>query len=212
MQALAKEVGKCRSLVTPYFAHYSVGILPEQIYADGWAIGYDDRFPKSTRLQQAFVFARFSEHENLYAHPLVSPFYLIPLKLLSYFSSLQDFIPVIDSVAEKVVQIDFPPSYKRAADGSAELSVPTTGPYPLSEASLTKSNRERVPPPLTPFEFLPDLLQQSDPTHKPRDDIKPLHVLQPEGVSFKMDGHVLEWQKWKMHVCSSSRYSLSLGI
>ncbi|KAH9960369.1 hypothetical protein BGW80DRAFT_1363628 [Lactifluus volemus] len=28
----------------------------------------------------------------------------------------------------------------------------------------------------------------------------PLHVVQPEGVSFKMDRHVLEWQKWKMHI------------
>lgn len=33
---------------------------------------------------------------------------------------------------------------------------------------------------------------------KLRDDVKPLHVVQPEGVSFKMDGNVLEWQKWKV--------------
>jgi hypothetical protein len=31
--------------------------------------------------------------------------------------------------------------------------------------------------------------------------LKPLHIVQPEGVSFKIDGHVLEWQGWKMHVC-----------
>ena len=37
-----------------------------------------------------------------------------------------------------------------------------------------------------------------------RDDIKPLHVVQPEGVSFKMDGNVLEWQKWKMHIGGSA--------
>ena len=36
--------------------------------------------------------------------------------------------------------------------------------------------------------------------HHPRTDVKPLHVVQPEGVSFKMDGHVLEWQNWKMHI------------
>lgn len=126
----------------------------------------------------------------------------------TYAASLQDFIPVIDSVNEKVIQIDFPPTYKRIADGSAELSVSTTEAFPLSEDSFAKSNRERIPPPLQPFEFLPDLLRQSDATHKPRDDIKPLHVLQPEGVSFKMDGHVLEWQKWKMHVCSSRLLAL----
>lgn len=51
--------------------HAPLGILPEQIYCDGWSIGYDDRFPHSQRVQQAFVYARFGEHENLYAHPMV---------------------------------------------------------------------------------------------------------------------------------------------
>lgn len=35
---------------------------------------------------------------------------------------------------------------------------------------------------------------------KPREDIKPLHILQPEGVSFSMNGNELEWQNWKMHI------------
>jgi hypothetical protein len=46
-------------------------VKPEELYADGWAIGYDERFPKSKRIQQALLFARFSEHDNLYAHPMV---------------------------------------------------------------------------------------------------------------------------------------------
>jgi len=33
-----------------------------------------------------------------------------------------------------------------------------------------------------------------------RGGIKPLHITQPDGVSFKMDGNVLEWQNWKMHI------------
>ena len=53
------------------------GVDPEHIRADGWAIGYDERFPLSSRIQQALVFARYSEHDNLYAHPMVctSPLY-----------------------------------------------------------------------------------------------------------------------------------------
>jgi Cu2+-containing amine oxidase len=47
------------------------GIEPDQLRADGWAIGYDERFPKKQRIQQALLFARLSQHENLYAHPLV---------------------------------------------------------------------------------------------------------------------------------------------
>ncbi|KAI6116769.1 copper amine oxidase [Pisolithus croceorrhizus] len=142
VQALAKEVGA----------------ELHQIFADGWAIGWDDRFPKGQRLQQALLFARFSQHDNLYAHPL-------------------DFVPVIDSLARKVVHIDFPPSWKKKGGGDVELPVSTTQPQSLSDESFSVANRAH--------------------------DLKPLHVVQPEGVSFKMKGHVLEWQKWKMHVAYS---------
>lgn len=47
------------------------GVSPDQIFCDGWAIGYDERFPQKRRVQQALVFARYSEHDNLYAHPMV---------------------------------------------------------------------------------------------------------------------------------------------
>lgn len=33
-----------------------------------------------------------------------------------------------------------------------------------------------------------------------RKDIKPINITQPEGVSFKVDGRVIEWQNWKVHV------------
>ena len=68
----------------------------------------------------------------------------------------------------------------------------------LSEDSFDTTGRKRVPPPQKSYDFLPDLLEKEG--KKFRDDIKPLHVIQPEGVSFKMDGNVIEWQKWKMHI------------
>jgi primary-amine oxidase len=169
-----------------------VGILPEQLCCDGWAIGYDERFPQKQRLQQALVFARYSEHDNLYAHPM-------------------DFIPVIDSNKEKVIHIDFPTVYKKESDGSVKSSASTTIAPPLSEDALKSANRERIPPSRTSHDFLPDLIAQSNPNFKVRDDIKPLHILQPEGVSFKMNGHELEWQKWKMHVAFSHREGIVLS-
>lgn len=33
-----------------------------------------------------------------------------------------------------------------------------------------------------------------------RKDIKPINVTQPEGVSFKVEGRIIEWQNWKVHV------------
>ncbi|KAL1761840.1 copper amine oxidase [Schizophyllum commune] len=170
-----------------------VGIEPDQIVCDGWSIGYDPRFPQQERVQQALVFARFGEHENLYAHPM-------------------DFIPVLDSNAEKVLHIDFPPRYTASASGPT-LSVPTTAPGELGDASagLAAAKRERIPPPKKAFDFLPDLMEKSEPDFKPREGLKPLHVLQPEGVSFKVNGHELEWQNWKMHISFTHREGIALS-
>ena len=128
---------------------------------------------------------------------------------------MQDFIPVVDSVSKKVVHIDFPGKHSKAASGAgtysatgADVTLSSTQTYPpaLADDALAAANRERIPPPLESNDFLPDLIaekaQKDGKTFKLRDDVKPLHVTQPEGVSFKMNGHELEWQKWKMHICT----------
>ncbi|TFK51348.1 hypothetical protein OE88DRAFT_1630070 [Heliocybe sulcata] len=168
----------------------AVGVEPHQLCADGWAIGYDDRFPHKQRIQQALLFARFGEHENLYAHPI-------------------DFIPIVDSNTRKVIHIDFPPAY--TTSGLSTQSQATAFP-PLDAEPLEAANRERVSPPKGKFDFLPDLMVQNEEQKtKFREDVKPLHVVQPEGVSFKMDGHELEWQKWKMHIAFSHREGIALS-
>lgn len=46
-----------------------------------------------------------------------------------------------------------------------------------------------------PGEYYPDLLPP------PRSDVKPLHVVQPEGASFTVsDGNLVQWQKWRFRV------------
>ncbi|EJD00280.1 peroxisomal copper amine oxidase [Fomitiporia mediterranea MF3/22] len=162
-----------------------LGLETENIACDGWSIGYDERFPTNMRVQQALVFARFGTHENLYAHPL-------------------DFVPVLDSNACKVIHIDFPPH----RDASGKLSVSNTLPRPLEEDTLTNAKRDRIPVPTETFDFLPDLRGKN---YKPRDDIKPLHIIQPEGVSFTMNGHELEWQKWKMHISFHHREGIVIS-
>ncbi|KAG6834338.1 hypothetical protein H0H93_010359, partial [Arthromyces matolae] len=181
-----------------------VGVAPHQITCDGWSIGYDERFPQHRRVQQALAYARFSEHDNLYAHPL-------------------DFIPVLDANVEEVIHIgslfndpshsithcptDFPPTYKRSPNGPV-LSAPSTAPPSISsiEDSLAASGRERIPPPLPGQNFLTDLMLEDNKNFKLRTDLKPLHIVQPEGVSFKINGHELEWQNWNMHVGKYDAY------
>lgn len=44
-----------------------------------------------------------------------------------------------------------------------------------------------------------------------RTDLKPLHITQPEGPSFTLDGNVLRWQKWDLHVGFDAREGLVLS-
>ncbi|EMD34277.1 hypothetical protein CERSUDRAFT_117158 [Gelatoporia subvermispora B] len=181
-----------------------VGVTPEQLHADGWAIGFDERFPKKSRIQQALLFARFSKHDNLYAHPM-------------------DFIPVVDSIAQKVIHIDFPPRYRKPQPGASdslftqhgldvELTATSTVPPALEDDAYGAAKRERIPPPREAWDFLPDLMaQKPGGNFKVRDDVKPLHVVQPEGVSFKISGHELEWQKWKMHIAFHHREGIVIS-
>lgn len=42
--------------------------------------------------------------------------------------------------------------------------------------------------------------QEKDASGTFRTDLKPIHITQPEGVSFTMTGRELAWQNWKIHV------------
>ncbi|KUI69210.1 Copper amine oxidase 1 [Cytospora mali] len=44
-----------------------------------------------------------------------------------------------------------------------------------------------------------------------RDDLKPINITQPEGVSFKVTGREIEWQSWKMHIGFNYREGIVLN-
>jgi Cu2+-containing amine oxidase len=44
-----------------------------------------------------------------------------------------------------------------------------------------------------------------------RTDLKPILITQPEGPSFRLDGNVLRWQKWDLHVGFDAREGLILS-
>jgi primary-amine oxidase len=43
-----------------------------------------------------------------------------------------------------------------------------------------------------------------------RDDVKPIDIHQPEGVSFSLEGHALRWQNWTLRVGFNHREGLVL--
>lgn len=113
-----------------------VGVKPEQIFCDGWSIGIDSRFPHSKRLQQCVMYARTSEHDNLYAHPM-------------------DIFPVFDCNTAELLTIDYAPT----RDENGVLSTGTTIPPNVVPADQAKvddlAQRSRIPPPLESFgEFI----------------------------------------------------------
>ena len=55
-------------------------------------------------------------------------------------------------------------------------------------------------------EYVPRLV----PGLRLRDDIKPLEITQPEGVSFTLDGNLLRWQKWSLRLGFNHREGLVL--
>lgn len=131
------------------------------------------------------------EFDNVYAHPL-------------------DFSCTVDVNASKIASIDFAAHRNHATDPfvrfvffptCTELRITTHADgglqalsgdpkfHDLKKDSLTQSGRDRVPPPMLSHNYYPELLKATklangdDFTY--RDDIKPLHIVQPEGVSFQ---------------------------
>lgn len=43
-----------------------------------------------------------------------------------------------------------------------------------------------------------------------REDVKPIEITQPEGVSFTVEGHEIRWQKWRMRIGFTAREGLVL--
>ncbi|KAL3446018.1 copper amine oxidase [Aspergillus insuetus] len=85
------------------------------------------------------------------------------------------FSPVVECVNYQVIRIDMLPT-------GADASIKSTGEY--------------IPRP--PNEYIPE-------AQSLRTDLKPLHVVQPEGASFVVTpvgetGNILEWQKWKFFI------------
>jgi primary-amine oxidase len=81
-------------------------------------------------------------------------------------------------------------------------------------AVVDVTDHEVVPVPDAPGEYIPELLLGND-DNRPRvgdlrSDIRPIEISQPDGPSFVVDGHRVEWQKWSLVVGWTVREGLVL--
>ncbi|ORY81288.1 primary amine oxidase [Leucosporidium creatinivorum] len=104
----------------------------------------------------------------------------------NFYAHPLDFSCVVDIATMEVVRIDRMPT-----DGGIEVS--------------TDPNARFRPNP--DCEYAPELLAEGV-----RKDLKPLHISQPEGVSFTIadDGETVKWQKWEFRVCFDVREGMIL--
>ena len=97
--------------------------------------------------------------------------------------------------------------WHRDSENSNPYANPVTGLHFIVDLNamqlLEVEDTYRVEEPEVMGEYMPD--------HVPgltQREVKPLEITQPEGVSFTIDGHELQWQKWSMRVGFNYREGL----
>ena len=96
-------------------------------------------------------------------------------------------IPVMDAITNEIVRID------RLATGGK------------GDGLSSKTHAANVVDHCSPAEYVPELLPGGV-----RKDLKPLDVLQPQGPSFRVNGGLVEWQKWRFRVGFNPREGATL--
>lgn len=100
----------------------------------------------------------------------------------NHYSFPLPIIPVADMATREVIRID------KLSTGGAEDGF-KKGTHPKEALGHCKAS-----------EYIPELIEGGL-----RQDLKPLNVTQPEGVSFTVNGQLVEWQKWSFRLGFNAR-------
>ncbi|TFV59460.1 primary-amine oxidase [Mycobacterium sp. PS03-16] len=82
----------------------------------------------------------------------------------------------------------------------ALLTVEDDGPFSSGEATMPDVMGEYVP------HHIPERIRAAS----RREPLHPLHITQPEGPSFTLDGHLLAWQNWSVRIGFNHREGMTL--
>lgn len=102
----------------------------------------------------------------------------------SHYSHPLDFCPIVDMNEGKVIYIDVPNRRRKVSKHKHSSFHPKH----VAEKFGTKEN---------PSGF--------------RNDATPINITQPEGVSFKMDGNIMEWSNFRFHIGFNYREGIVLS-
>lgn len=98
--------------------------------------------------------------------------------------------------------------YLRTTPHSNFYSRPIDGLIPVVNLNtmevLNIEDMGIVPVPPEPGEYASRFMSEF------RNDIQPLHITQPEGTSFQVEGHCIRWQKWHLRIGFTPREGLVL--
>lgn len=92
--------------------------------------------------------------------------------------------------------LDFCPIYDADKQAIIGIDIPKVR-RPLSKAA--------------PINYTPSYVTSKEGGGGYRDDLKPIHITQPEGVSFSMQGREITWQSWKFHIGFNYREGIVLN-
>ncbi|PLB38794.1 peroxisomal copper amine oxidase [Aspergillus candidus] len=106
--------------------------------------------------------------------------------------ALMYYRPHVDD-SQYTYPLDFCPIFNAETKQIIHIDVPPIR-RPLSKAA--------------PNNYLPAAIEKEGGF---RQDLKPIHITQPDGVSFKMTGRVIEWQNWNIHVGFNYREGVVLN-
>lgn len=99
--------------------------------------------------------------------------------------------------------------YVRDTPASNFYSRPIDGLVPVVDLNKMEVVRIEdvgaVPVPPDPGEYAREFYQDQF-----RTDLKPLQIVQPEGPSFTIEGHLIKWQKWQVRIGFTPREGLVL--
>ncbi|KAF9890611.1 hypothetical protein FE257_005742 [Aspergillus nanangensis] len=105
-------------------------------------------------------------------------------------------------------------AYYRASPNDNQYAHPLdfvvivdTEPLAVVKVEIRRVNGERTPVPTAPCNYHPEFLEKF---YRP-ERLKPIHVTQPQGVSFHMEGNELRWAGIQMHVGFNYREGIVLS-